>query len=211
MRERGADAGDSGDDARERGADARRAIEPSMHRADWNWQNPFTAYNCTWGFHYPTPYPESADAPCADGAAGVALPERNDSTTWPPTARTPPSIPMATSAQCRLTAWHCSARISHCIQCPLTAWHCVHCRCPRAMLCDWNTLKEGGENGKRISRCNLEGYGGLDYETFGGDVSHVLDGLPEKRCPYPPMDVPGPGAGFDANGHWTGRGTARVA
>jgi len=130
----------------------------------WNWQNPFTAYNCTWGFHYPTPYPESADAPCADGAAGVALPERNDSTT-----------------------------------------------CPRAMLCDWNTLKEGGENGKRISRCNLEGYGGLDYETFGGDVSHVLEGLPEKRCPYPPMDVPGPGAGFDANGHWTGRGTARVA
>jgi hypothetical protein len=128
-----------------------------------------------------------------------------------PTARTPPSAPMATSAQCPLTAWHCSARISHCIQCPLTAWHCVHCRCPRAMLCDWNTLKEGGENGKRISRCNLEGYGGLDYETFGGDVSHVLDGLPEKRCPYPPMDVPGPGAGFDANGHWTGRGTARVA
>lgn len=23
----------------------------------FDWQNPFTAYNCTWGFHAPTPFP----------------------------------------------------------------------------------------------------------------------------------------------------------
>ena len=134
------------------------------HRADvanvphWNWQNPFTAYNCTWGFHYPTPFPEpQADAPppCAKGEPGVALRERNDSTT-----------------------------------------------CPRAMLCDWNTLMDGRENGKRISRCNLEGYGGLDYDTYGEAVKTTLAAMPDGRCPYPPLDVPGPGPEwFDEDDH----------
>ena len=51
----------------------------------WNWRNPFTAYNCTWGFHAPTDYPEPASGapPCAAGEAGVALRERTNSTTCP--------------------------------------------------------------------------------------------------------------------------------
>ena len=35
------------------------------------------------------------------------------------------------------------------------------------MLCDWNTHIEGHPNPARQSRCNLEGYGGLDYEVYG--------------------------------------------
>ena len=45
----------------------------------WDWRNPFTAYNCTWGFHPPAPYPE--DYPCREG--GVELIERGNSTTCP--------------------------------------------------------------------------------------------------------------------------------
>ena len=74
------------------------------------------------------------------------------------------------------------------------------------MLCDWNTHPDGTSNGKRISRCNLEGYGGLDYGTFGKEVSAALAAMPEGRCPYPPLDVPGPGKGFDEEGHWRGAG-----
>ena len=136
------------------------------HVPNWNWQNPFTAYNCTWGFHYPTPYPEplSNKPPCSKGDEGVALVELTNSTT-----------------------------------------------CPRAMLCDWNTIKEpvGKENGKRISRCNLEGYGGLDYTTFGEEVKASLASMPGGRCPYPPLDVKvgsahWPGPGFDEEGRWIG-------
>ena len=76
------------------------------------------------------------------------------------------------------------------------------------MLCDWNTLMDGRENGKRISRCNLEGYGGLDYSTFGEQVKATLGAMPDERCPYPPLDVPGPGPGFDAEGQWIGAGRA---
>ena len=51
----------------------------------FNWQNPFTAYNCTWGFHHPTDYPEpppGAAAPCAlDSGAGMHVVERANSTT----------------------------------------------------------------------------------------------------------------------------------
>ena len=143
-------------------------VEDHSHKVanvpKWNWQNPFTAYNCTWGFHHPTPYPEPSPGgrpPCGGGEEGVALVERGDSTT-----------------------------------------------CPRAMLCDWNTLPDGNDNGKRISRCNLEGYGGVDYSTFGEQVKATLASMPGGRCPYPPLDVPGPGAGFDAEMRWLGRGSA---
>ena len=47
----------------------------------WNWRNPFTAYNCTWGFHYPTTYPETYPCDGADGGARLA--ERTNSTTCP--------------------------------------------------------------------------------------------------------------------------------
>tara|TARA_B100000524_G_scaffold344764_1_gene242466 strand:+ start:205 stop:2913 length:2709 start_codon:yes stop_codon:yes gene_type:complete len=64
----------------------------------FDWQNPFTAYNCTWGFHHPALYPEDEAAcpaqPHAQGASaavaslssalpGVALIERGNSTTCP--------------------------------------------------------------------------------------------------------------------------------
>ena len=57
----------------------------------FDWRNPFTAYNCTWGFHHPTPFPED-DAACTPEAvlagsggagSGVALRERSNSTTCP--------------------------------------------------------------------------------------------------------------------------------
>ena len=53
----------------------------------WNWRNPFTAYNCTWGFHHPTAYPEpppGAAAPCdLESGAGMHVVERDNSTTCP--------------------------------------------------------------------------------------------------------------------------------
>ena len=58
------------------------------NQRNWNWRNPFTAYNCTWGFHHPAPFPERDDA-CASptgGAAndgGVLITERSNSTTCP--------------------------------------------------------------------------------------------------------------------------------
>ena len=120
------------------------------NQRNWNWRNPFTAYNCTWGFHHPADFPEEYDAPpCAKGQPGVALAERSNSTT-----------------------------------------------CPRAMLCDWNTVPNGETNGKAISRCNLEGYGGLDYEVFGDRVKEALARMPEGRCPYPPGNVSGQGLGW---------------
>ena len=51
----------------------------------WNWQNPYTAYNCTWGFAHPTRFPEPEDgqAPCGPRGEGIALRERTNSTTCP--------------------------------------------------------------------------------------------------------------------------------
>ena len=46
----------------------------------FNWQNPFTAYNCTWGFHSPTAFPTTES--CTSGE-GVELLERGNSTTCP--------------------------------------------------------------------------------------------------------------------------------
>jgi len=50
------------------------------HAAGWDWRNPFTAYNCTWGFHHPAAFPE--DFPC-NAPGGVRLAERSNSTTCP--------------------------------------------------------------------------------------------------------------------------------
>ena len=58
------------------------------------------------------------------------------------------------------------------------------------------------------SRCNLEGYGGVDYELYGEQIRGTLGAMPLGRCPYPPLDVPGPGPGFDAEGRWVGAGSA---
>ena len=113
----------------------------------WYWRNPYTAYNCTWGFAHPTRYPEPSDdrAPCGRGEEGVALRERSNSTT-----------------------------------------------CPRVMLCDADTLSNGIDVGK-WPRCNLEGYGGVDYQEYGTQIKGSLAAMEGGRCPYPPGDVPGQG------------------
>ena len=50
----------------------------------FDWQNPFTAYNCTWGFHAPSPFPEDDSAcPASGGGRGTVLAERGNSTTCP--------------------------------------------------------------------------------------------------------------------------------
>ena len=118
----------------------------------FNWQNPFTAYNCTWGFHYPNTYPETQA--CGEGGAGVEMVERDNSTT-----------------------------------------------CPRQMLCDFNTRPDGIETAK-ITRCNIEGYGGMDPQ-FKAATQWMLSQMPGGRCPYPPGDRPGI-LGFDKRGHYVG-------
>jgi len=55
-------------------------VEDHRWHSDWDWRNPFTAYNCTWGFHYPTQYPE-AEPRCGDAMAPIV--ERSNSTTCP--------------------------------------------------------------------------------------------------------------------------------
>ena len=143
----------------------------------FNWQNPFTAYNCTWGFHPPSTYPEtyacggagsaggggdggaggSGDDGGAGGeygGAGVELVERDNSTT-----------------------------------------------CPRQMLCDFNVRPDGTDTAK-LTRCNIEGYGGLAPQ-FKAATVHMLAQMPGGRCPYPPGDRPGI-LGFDSRGHYVG-------
>ena len=70
------------------------------------------------------------------------------------------------------------------------------------MLCDWNTLEDGRET-KPITWCNIEGYNGMK-PSFLGAARAMMAKMPDGRCPYPPGDVPGPGAGFDARGHYVG-------
>ena len=131
-------------------------------QGNWNWQNPFTAYNCTWGFHHPQLFPAD-DSGCArasvDGAissvrASVELVERGNSTT-----------------------------------------------CPRQMLCDFNVRPDGTDTAK-LTRCNIEGYGGLAPQ-FKAATVHMLAQMPGGRCPYPPGDRPGI-LGFDSRGHYVG-------
>ena len=127
----------------------------------WNWQNPFTAYNCTWGFHYPALFPLD-DSGCAK----------------PQSAEPPPPQPSAREERGNSTT------------------------CPRQMLCDWNTLEDGRET-KPVTWCNIEGYNGLEPKHLPAARS-MLAKMPAGRCPYPPGDVPGPGPGFDKNGHYVG-------
>jgi len=122
---------------------------PEVDRPGWDWMNPFTAYNCTWGFTPPTDFPEPADGapPCAGRAAagvpmagGGAFADRHNSTS-----------------------------------------------CARAMLCDYH-VREGGELSielERASRCNLEGYGGVNYTRHGAAIKAALAAMPDGRCPYP--------------------------
>eukprot|EP00967_Tisochrysis_lutea_P059972 scaffold76531_cov31-Tisochrysis_lutea.AAC.2 len=112
----------------------------------WNWRNPFTAYNCTWGFSPPTDYPEPEDglSPCTRGGNGLGgelgrFHDRPNSTT-----------------------------------------------CARAMLCDYHVRSDGAPSIplESASRCNLEGYQGVDYKEFGESVKKALAAM-GGRCPYP--------------------------
>ena len=84
--------------------------------------------------------------------------------------------------------------------------------CARAMLCDVHVEPDGrlSKPVEKASRCNLEGYGGVDYEAYGTQVEAALAAMPGGRCPVPPGDVPGPGPGFDAGGHYVGLERARA-
>ena len=73
--------------------------------------------------------------------------------------------------------------------------------CPRQMLCDYNTGPDG-RVGKPITRCNIEGYNGMD-PRYKGAAEKMLAKMPGGRCPYPPGDQPGQWAGDKkCRGHW---------
>jgi len=142
----------------------------------FDWQNPFTAYNCTWGFVSPAPFPLEeqqcalGEKPSSSGGqkridgkliervdlreASVGMVERDNSTT-----------------------------------------------CPRQMLCDYNTLPDGRIT-KPITWCNIEGYNGMKQE-WQPTVRKMLSEMPGGRCTYPPGDVAGM-LGFNRNGHYVG-------
>mmetsp|Transcript_9616 Transcript_9616/g.19614 ORF Transcript_9616/g.19614 Transcript_9616/m.19614 type:complete len:81 (-) Transcript_9616:112-354(-) len=71
-----------------------------------------------------------------------------------------------------------------CVRSPLTV---RHCGAPQLHVApnghQTKTLEQA-------SRCNLEGYGGLDYDTFGNTTAAALRAMPGGRCPYPTGDVP---------------------
>eukprot|EP00908_Phaeocystis_cordata_P026022 Transcript_8499.p1 GENE.Transcript_8499~~Transcript_8499.p1 ORF type:complete len:239 (+),score=60.35 Transcript_8499:106-717(+) len=136
----------------------------------FNWQNPFTAYNCTWGFRAPMEFPESANKQAVCGEAAAA-PSRGTPSAWLSASLLPERDNSTT--------------------------------CPRQMLCDHN-VDPNGRVTREITRCNIEGYNGLD-PRFKPAAQHMLQGMPDGRCPYPPGDVPGPGKGFDGRGHWVGK------
>lgn len=124
----------------------------------WNWRNPFTAYNCTWGFAPPADFPEPADgsSPCGrrqGPAAGAQSPGGG----------TGSAVGLGVSERLNSTT------------------------CPRAMLCDYHVRSDGTPSIPlhRASRCNLEGYAGLDYATFGDRVKQALAGMEGGRCAYP--------------------------
>ena len=44
----------------------------------------------------------------------------------------------------------------------------------------------------------------LTLPRFKPIADAMLRQMPGGRCPYPPLDVPGPGPGFDRSAHWVG-------
>ena len=75
------------------------------------------------------------------------------------------------------------------------------------MLCDHN-VDPNGRVTREITRCNIEGYNGLDPK-WRGACDAMLRGMPNGRCPYPPGDRPGM-LGFNSRGHYVGgNGTGR--
>ena len=81
-----------------------------LYHGAWDWQNPFTAYNCTWGFHYPTLYPEEDDVCATEG--GIVLAERGNSTTCPRQVGAHPTA---------------NGRLAH-TPLPMVGWRTTHCQ-----------------------------------------------------------------------------------
>mmetsp|Transcript_54409 Transcript_54409/g.125354 ORF Transcript_54409/g.125354 Transcript_54409/m.125354 type:complete len:843 (-) Transcript_54409:283-2811(-) len=144
----------------------------------FDWQNPFTAYNCTWGFHSPTPFPEKKVCGGGQGGgegAGVELVERPKS-----------------EGEQGLAAGD---------GIPVLDERLNSTTCPRQMLCDYNVLPDGRIT-KPITWCNIEGYNGMDQKWLPL-TRGMLATMPDHRCPYPPGDRPGM-LGFDRRGHYIG-------
>jgi len=55
------------------------------------------------------------------------------------------------------------------------------------MLCDYHVGPDGHQSIplEQASRCNLEGYGGVDQATYGSRAKAALAAMPGGRCPYP--------------------------
>jgi len=162
--------------------------------AGFNWQNPFTAYNCTWGFHAPTPFP-TEEAACGTAAARSAPAGTAAGTV----ARTAGATAGATAPALPQVDAHGE---------PLPGSDGVRMAerpnsttCPRIMLCDYN-IRDDGSMTQSIKWCNIEGYNGM-LPQYKPSAQAMLAKMPGGRCPYPPGDQPGV-PGFDRRGHWVG-------
>ena len=149
----------------------------------FDWQNPFVAYNCTWGFHYPSPFPADKAACSASGEQR----ERSSSAGGLLSSQLPPvnaaGEPLAGADGVNVAERPNSTT------------------CPRIMLCDYNILPDGSMT-KPIRWCNIEGYNGMKQDHLPATRA-MLAKMPDGRCPYPPGDIPGM-PGFDRRGHYTG-------
>eukprot|EP00966_Prymnesium_polylepis_P237503 5493035-Prymnesium_polylepis.1 len=70
------------------------------------------------------------------------------------------------------------------------------------MLCDYNILPDGRTT-KPVAWCNIEGYNGMDPKWLG-ITRHMLAGMPDGRCPYPPGDRVGMPGIPAPDGHYIG-------
>ena len=145
----------------------------------FDWRNPFTAYNCTWGFHAPAPFPEEEDACEAPALEAAASALSSSSSTM--SAGVLGAAPLAAASGVLLSERSNSTT------------------CPRQMLCDYNTMPDGRPT-KAITWCNIEGYNGMEDKWLGHTKS-MLSKMPAGRCPYPPGDRPGM-PGMTKYGHY---------
>ena len=185
----------------------------------FNWQNPFTAYNCTWGFRAPAEYPEERACGAHDLATAVAkgglkgpetaaelepaLEERSNSTTCPrqmlcdhnvnPDGRVTREI-----TRCNIEGYNGLAprfKPDRTLTLTLTATVAPNPYAHPNPNPNPNPL---------ILTLALTLTPTLTATRFKPIADAMLRQMPGGRCPYPPLDVPGPGPGFDRMAHWVG-------